>query len=265
MSVSRQSVLNPESLFSKNPQSVQEAYLKTRPAKAKSLWDFLRRYIPFRQDMLVFSPGSSYAVYESEFQKLCKCVVVASDIDRGAICHFRHDNLLKAAADAVHPPFKEGSFDVILLPQVLEHIHDYKACIASLDALLKPGGFIYVHVPNPWSLVYPPLLGQSWLKCSPKNWHVAVIMAINFYVDKLRGDYLANRVTYHAGYTREELLGLFPGYEVRFLFWERVLSQYHAWPIRRLAAVAGELPKSVQALLELETYLIAQKPMNQKI
>ena len=252
---------NPESLFSRNPKNVREAYLKTRPGKAKSLWTFLKPYISFHERSMVYSPGCSYAVYESEFQKLVNCQVIASDIDLAAIRSFQQTNILKVAADAVNPPFKGGAFDVILLPQVLEHVHDYKHCMKSLDLLLKPGGYMYIHVPNPWSIIYPPLLGQSWFKFSTRNWLEGLTYLARFYLYKLRKDYLKNRVRYHAGFTKVELLELLPRYDVKFLFWERVLSQYDNWLIRLIILVAKKQPRFVQNLLEMETYLIAQKPM----
>ena len=116
MKIARQNMINVESIFSRDPQSIQEAYIKTRPAKAKSLWEFLKSYIPFHENMVVLSPGSSYAIYESEFSKLAKCHVIASDIDRDAVHQFQHDNISKIVADAVNPPFKNETIDVIILP-----------------------------------------------------------------------------------------------------------------------------------------------------
>jgi 2-polyprenyl-3-methyl-5-hydroxy-6-metoxy-1,4-benzoquinol methylase len=44
-------------------------------------------------------------------------------------------------------PFKENSFDLIVLANVIEHIYDYRAIMARAAGLVKPGGRILVTVP----------------------------------------------------------------------------------------------------------------------
>ena len=44
-------------------------------------------------------------------------------------------------------PFKPGSFDAILLLNVLEHVYDTQAMMASLSELLKPGGLLIIAIP----------------------------------------------------------------------------------------------------------------------
>ena len=52
-------------------------------------------------------------------------------------------------ADAGSPPFAAGSFDMIMLHDVLEHLHDSpRSLLTDLLALARPGGLLFVTVPN---------------------------------------------------------------------------------------------------------------------
>ena len=53
--------------------------------------------------------------------------------------------------DALHLPFKEDSFDVILCIAVLEHIKDDGAAVAEIARVLKRGGVVYAWVPSKYS------------------------------------------------------------------------------------------------------------------
>ena len=44
-------------------------------------------------------------------------------------------------------PFKDGSFDLVVLANVIEHVYDYRALMARATKLLKPGGALLVTVP----------------------------------------------------------------------------------------------------------------------
>jgi SAM-dependent methyltransferase len=58
----------------------------------------------------------------------------------------RLPNLLVAAAES--PPFTPGSFDVILLHEVLEHVQDDRQVVHEAHRLLAPGGRMVIFVPN---------------------------------------------------------------------------------------------------------------------
>jgi ubiquinone/menaquinone biosynthesis C-methylase UbiE len=51
------------------------------------------------------------------------------------------------SADATRLPFGDGSFDAIIVSEILEHIPDDAAAIAEIARVLRPGGIVAVTVP----------------------------------------------------------------------------------------------------------------------
>jgi len=52
--------------------------------------------------------------------------------------------------DARTLPFPDGAFDVVIISEVLEHIHDDRRVIAELTRVVRPGGTVAVTVPRWW-------------------------------------------------------------------------------------------------------------------
>lgn len=53
-------------------------------------------------------------------------------------------------ADALSLPFRDGSFDRIIVSEVLEHIPDDGSALAELFRILRPGGGLAITVPRSW-------------------------------------------------------------------------------------------------------------------
>src|SRR5205085_106539 len=51
-------------------------------------------------------------------------------------------------ADATRLPFADGTFDVVVLGEVLEHIEDDRAAVAEAARMLKADGVLAVSVPR---------------------------------------------------------------------------------------------------------------------
>jgi SAM-dependent methyltransferase len=49
--------------------------------------------------------------------------------------------------DALQPPFRSGSFDLILALDLIEHLEDDRHALQALGYLLKPGGYLLIFTP----------------------------------------------------------------------------------------------------------------------
>ena len=64
--------------------------------------------------------------------------------------------------------FAANEFDVVILSAVLEHLYDPSAAISEISRVLKPGGLLFLDVPNERGLVfkagnlYERLRGRKW-------------------------------------------------------------------------------------------------------
>lgn len=88
--------------------------------------------------------------------------VIASDIEtcRKTLQErrLRADGLL--VADGKRTPFRDASFDGVLLVDVLEHTTDPEGIVAEVRRILRPGGFTYVSVPWKWH----PVVRHDWIR-----------------------------------------------------------------------------------------------------
>lgn len=59
-------------------------------------------------------------------------------------------------------PFDDAEFDIVYLMQVFEHLRDPNVFLAELSRILKPGGVLYLAVPNADS-VWRRVFGRHWV------------------------------------------------------------------------------------------------------
>jgi SAM-dependent methyltransferase len=59
-------------------------------------------------------------------------------------------------------PFGDSEFDIVYLMQVFEHLRDPNVFLAELSRILKPGGTLYLAVPNADS-VWRRVFGKNWV------------------------------------------------------------------------------------------------------
>ena len=64
----------------------------------------------------------------------------------------------------------EGEFDVVILSAVLEHLYDPDAVIRKISECLRPGGLLYLDVPNERGLFFK--LGNAYQKLRGRQWSV---------------------------------------------------------------------------------------------
>lgn len=74
---------------------------------------------------------------------------------------------LDLAADLINTcPFKESTFDLVVLANVIEHVYEYRALVARCASLLKPGGRLLVTVPFLLKLHQEPVDFQRYTRYS---------------------------------------------------------------------------------------------------
>lgn len=97
------------------------------------------------------------------------CQVAGTQLSQGAADyareHFGIDVFVGELQDA---PFEAGSFDVILMINVLEHLPDPESYLRRVSELLKPGGVSWVEVPNAGSFT-AALSEKRWLHHDPPH------------------------------------------------------------------------------------------------
>src|SRR6185503_8560350 len=74
--------------------------------------------------------------------------VVPNDIDRKSIC-FEH-------GDATDLPVELGTFDVVLMANLIDRLHDPRRCLLRLAERLKSGGQLVITSPYTWLEQYTP-------------------------------------------------------------------------------------------------------------
>jgi len=73
---------------------------------------------------------------------------------------------------ATQLPFADASFDICLLPELLEHIVDWQRCLDEALRVLRPGGLIYISTSS-WLCPKQQefnLVGYSWYPAFVKRW-----------------------------------------------------------------------------------------------
>lgn len=94
----------------------------------------------------------------------------------------RNIQLTKRSIDAVH---EHDAFDLAVLDNVLEHLPDQDAAIATIAAALRAGGILYVLVPNRlWPIeAHYQLPFLSWLPLPLANRYVRLFKKADDYTD----------------------------------------------------------------------------------
>ncbi|HYY88432.1 MAG TPA: class I SAM-dependent methyltransferase, partial [Chloroflexota bacterium] len=91
--------------------------------------------------------GCGLGMYVSQFRRFTEDVHgVDVDPDKVAQASQWLPNLQVAPAEQL--PYADGSFDVILLNEVIEHVDDDQRTIREAFRVLAPGGHIIIYAPN---------------------------------------------------------------------------------------------------------------------
>ena len=118
--------------------------------------------------------GATVAGLELDEKSLRRAAVRAGE-------HGVAATLAKGVAEAL--PFPGGSFDLVILDNVLEHVTDRPGTLREIRRVLRPGGLLYMVTPKPlalYSLWNDPHYDLAGLVLLPRRLQIA-------YFEKLRG------------------------------------------------------------------------------
>jgi SAM-dependent methyltransferase len=118
------------------------------------------RQIPLHAGMRVLDAGCGGGRHLCEPFRTPGVDVAGVDLNRGDLgkargylslmAGERSGRWVVAQADVTKLPFSDGSFDVVICSEVLEHIEDNRAAVRELVRVLKQGGDLVVTVPRFW-------------------------------------------------------------------------------------------------------------------
>jgi SAM-dependent methyltransferase len=82
----------------------------------------------------------------------------------------RHSGVEVRRESIEHCGFAAGSFDAVILSAVLEHVYDPNGLIREIARVLRPGGALFIQVPNEQGLYFR--LGNLYQKLRGRDWVV---------------------------------------------------------------------------------------------
>ncbi len=155
----------------------------------------------------VLDVGCGIGAYLGQFLRLTpRAYGVEIDMERLARARQQAPGVLQAVAEAL--PFRAGTFDMVFLHEVLEHVQDDAQALREACRVLRQGGRIVVYVPN---RLYPMethgfYLGQRYIfRLAP---------LVNYLPDPIR-----RRLVPHARcYLARDLRRLMRGLPVRAVY-----------------------------------------------
>lgn len=97
------------------------------------------------------------------------CVVVGTQLSQAAADFARDQFGIDVFVGELHDaPYETGSFDVVLMINVLEHLPDPESYLRRVAELLRRGGAFWLEVPNAGSFT-ARLSGKRWLHHDPEH------------------------------------------------------------------------------------------------
>jgi SAM-dependent methyltransferase len=202
--------------------------------------DLIRRFVPL-EGKRILDVGCGVGMYVQKLLAFSSTVFgVDIDLEKARDARKRCELITVAPAEAL--PFPEGTFDVILLHEVIEHVADDAQALKEAHRLAKDGGTLVVFAPN---RLYPfethgfYLFGRYFYRLIP---------LVNYLPDPLR-----RRFCPHVrAYLGRDLHRLFKDLPGRYLAFTQIYPGYDK--------IAGRWPRLARILRGF-TYLLEGTPL----
>lgn len=145
--------------------------------------------------------GCGVGAYVQQFRRFTEHVFgIEVDMDRLALAREKAPGVLQAVAERL--PFQSGSFDMVFLHEVLEHVQDDALALREACRVLRPGGRIVIYVPN---RLYPLETHGFYLG---KRYIFRLAPFINYLPNPIRRRLVPHARCYLAGDLRRLIAGL---------------------------------------------------------
>ncbi len=183
----------------------------------------------------ILENGCGVGMYVERLAPLAGQVIgLEYDESRAREAHQRAESITCAAGEGL--PFSEGTFDLILSHEVLEHVQDDRQAVSEMVRALREGGRMVIFVPNRG---YPfETHGIYW----QGRYHFGNIPLINYLPTRLRNHLAPHVRVYTAGGLESLMAGLpvrivertviFGAYDniiARFPKWGPLLRRFLQW------------------------------------
>jgi len=215
--------------------------------------DLIRQHVPL-DNKRILDVGCGLGMYVEKFRRFSSDVYgVDIDLDKVRQAQQRLPNISLAPAEDL--PFKDRSFDVTLLHEVIEHVVDDRRAIAEAVRCTDVGGHVVIYAPN---RLYPMETHGFYFR---GNYHFRLLPLVNYLPDPLRNHFCPHVRVYTGRGIRE----LFTGLQVRFT------TSTHIYPgldnvAARRPALGGFLQKTTDVLektplraLGISHFVVAQR------
>ncbi|MGD0003343.1 MAG: class I SAM-dependent methyltransferase [Anaerolineaceae bacterium] len=217
-------------------------------------YEMVREAAGERMHGSVFEAGCGVGSYLFRLQKEARQAVgLDIEMERARKAHLGADQVVCGVGESL--PFPDGSFDLVLSNEVLEHVQDDRAAVGEIVRILRPGGRLVLFCPNRG---YPfETHGIYWRG----RYHFGNIPLVNYLPRRWR-DWLAPHVRV---YSVGDIERLFAGLPVRSVRRSVVFGAYDniiaRWPAagRLLRRVLQSLEHSPLSNLGLSHFWVIEK------
>jgi SAM-dependent methyltransferase len=143
---------------------LQKAYLKILgipeigfQIRGLYFFDLINKNIGNKKIKDILDAGSGIGAYTFYLSKrFPKSKIIGGEIARDKLLFTTNfakehgfDNVAFAKFDVTATPKEKNKYELIVNIDVLEHIENYKKVLNNFYKLLKPGGYLYIHTPQP--------------------------------------------------------------------------------------------------------------------